>query len=527
MANQPQIVVPDTRNRLLGFAFASADLLIEARPDATITWTAGAFRARFGQDPEAFIGCTVQSLIAADDQDALCYALNEASERGRVAPLVLRLSDAAATPCAIGMLTLPGIEPRLCVTVGPLPAPAPLRPGRVLDAASFRRDLEEQCRSGEDGTLGLVDVANWTAATKALSEDERAGLRARIEQSLGETSGKGVMVSPLSDGRFGLVARNNLDLSRVIGEIERLLPEQWPSSAKPVDGMTIQVTPEGLTGPQVIRALRFALDRFAAGGTGAATEAGFADGLTGFVRQANAKAWAVREAIAQRRLRLAFQPVVGVRDRALHHYEALLRPTPTHDLPIHSAHEFVTLAETVGLSEELDLAVLDLVLRALGSVPGVCIAANLSGLSVESAPFRDRMFARLNDAPPGKLLVELTETAEIQNVAEAATLLAALRARGVPVCIDDFGAGAAAFRYLRDFRVDFVKLDGAYVTAAGKSANDRSLLSSMIEVAHSVGARAIAEVIETEETLQLMQTLGADFAQGWLLGRPGRLPATR
>jgi EAL domain-containing protein (putative c-di-GMP-specific phosphodiesterase class I) len=521
--SEPQTAGPDPRNRLLGFAFASADLLIEARPDATITWTAGAFRARFGQDPEAFIGCALSGLIAATDQDALDVTLAEARERGRAAPVTLHLNDAAGTPFAVAMLALPGREPRLCVTIGPLPAPTPpRRPAQPVPASGFRRTLEEQFRAGQDNTLGLLDVGDWNAATRELTTEERAALRVRIEHSLGETGGAGALVSTLSDGRFSLVTRDSLDLKPLVAELERLFPD---AGRNPVDSMAIHLVPEGLTGPQAVRALRFALDRFVAGGTKAAAEAGFADGLAGFVHQASAKAAAVRRAIAERRMHLAFQPVVGIRDRVIHHYEALLRPIPSHALPTQSAHEFVTFAEAVGLSEELDLAVLDLVLRALGTAPDARIAANLSGLSVQSVPFHERIFARLNSAPPGHLLVELTETAEIDNVAAAATLLAALRARGVPVCIDDFGAGAAAFRYLRDFRVDFVKLDGAYVTAASDSANDRSLLHSMIDVAHSVGAQAIAEVVETEEVLRLMQTLGADFIQGWLVGRPGRLPA--
>ena len=414
------------------------------------------------------------------------------------------------------MLALPGTELRLCVTIGPIPAPTPPRRAAApLPSAGFRRTLEEQFRAGQDSTLGLLDVADWTAATKELSPDERTALRVRIEHSLGEGAGAGALVSTLSDGRFSLVTRDNVDLKPLVAEIEQLLPGPGSNS---VDSMAIHLAPEGLTGPQAVRALRFALDRFVAGGTQAAASAGFGDGLAGFVHQASAKAAAVRQVIAGRHMNLAFQPVVGIKDRVVHHYEALLRPIPTHALPTHSAHEFVTFAEAVGLSEELDLAVLDMVLRALANAPAARVAANLSGLSVQSVPFHERMFARLNDAPPGHLLVELTETAEIDNVTAAATLLNALRARGVPVCIDDFGAGAAAFRYLRDFRVDFVKLDGAYVTAAGNSVNDRSLLSSMIDVAHSVGARAIAEVVETEEVMRLMHAMGGGFRAGL----PGR-----
>ena len=123
-----------------------------------------------------------------------------------------------------------------------------------------------------------------------------------------------------------------------------------------------------------------------------------------------------------------------------------------------------------------------------------------------------------------RLLVELTETAEIQDVPAAAATLDHLRSCNIGLCIDDFGAGAAAFRYLRDFSMDYVKIDGAYVQAAMRSKRERDIVTSMLVLARSVNAQAIAEMIETREQARLLEELGCTFGQGWLFGRPGPLP---
>ena len=109
----------------------------------------------------------------------------------------------------------------------------------------------------------------------------------------------------------------------------------------------------------------------------------------------------------------------------------------------------------------------------------------------------------------------------------AADSIAQLRAAGVPVCLDDFGAGAAAFRYLRDFNVDYIKIDGAFVRAALRSPRERGFVASMVELAAAAGARTVAEMIETEEQAMLMRELGVHYGQGWLFGRPGVLPGAR
>jgi EAL domain-containing protein (putative c-di-GMP-specific phosphodiesterase class I) len=258
------------------------------------------------------------------------------------------------------------------------------------------------------------------------------------------------------------------------------------------------------------------------------TEAGLAeDGLPGVVARAFSRAATLRQVIADRRFSLAFQPIVSMGDRAVEHYEALLRPDAELGSELGPPSEFVVLAEMLGLSEELDWAVVEAASAAVRANRGRArIAANLSGLSLQSPAFRARLLDHLDREPmlSTRLMAEITETAEIDDEEEAARTVAALRERGMTLCIDDFGAGAAAFRYLRAFRVDVVKIDGAYLRNAMRSEQDRGLLASMVGLIRTVGARCVSERIETEAEAGMLTGLGVDMGQGWLFGRPGPLP---
>jgi EAL domain-containing protein (putative c-di-GMP-specific phosphodiesterase class I) len=136
----------------------------------------------------------------------------------------------------------------------------------------------------------------------------------------------------------------------------------------------------------------------------------------------------------------------------------------------------------------------------------------------------------LLDNTPGmadRLVVEITETAEIEDEDEAIRMIELLREHKIPVCLDDFGAGAAAFRYLRAFKVDYVKVDGIYVANALQSERDRGFIAAMVDLARTVGAQVVAERIETEEEAALMLELGVRYGQGYLFGKPKMELATR
>ncbi len=519
------------KDRFLAFAFAAADLLIEVRPDGVITFAAGAFNARFGAPPDQFIGRHLRHLFAPADQPGIELALSVTGLRGRLPPLVLRLADTAATPVVVSALMLPntpasGTPGLLCLTVGRLPAlPGPS--ASTPPPALLARAAELQLRTEPGGGLGLLEIVNWQQLSAAMPTDVQLALQADVTDALARLGGQGTVAGTVAAGRFGVLTTQPSDLRAFGAELEQLL-RGYPGAKVHAAGLPMDRG--GLTVPQAARALRFALARYTEGGIAATDAAGFRDGLANFIAGAELRARTIRSTIAQARFRLAFQPVASLASRSVHHYEALLRPIFSPGSVIQTTQDFVTFAEAVGLAEELDWAVLQQAMAAVADAqPKVTVAVNMSGLSIQSAAFRDRALDALRRRPgsAGQLLVELTDTADIDDDASAMQTIAGLRENQVPVCLDHFGAGSATFRYLREFQMDFVKLDGAYVRGAATSAREHGLLLSMVELASFVGARVIAGTIETEQQATLMRDAGIELGQGWLFGRPGGLPGVR
>jgi EAL domain-containing protein (putative c-di-GMP-specific phosphodiesterase class I) len=506
------------RERFVAFAFAGADLLVEADLEGRIGFTAGAFRLRFGAAPESFIGQDIAGLIAYPDRESFAASLSLMPERGRLSPTVLRLANPEQTPFVISglHLALPGETPRLCISMGPVPIPQDPAALTAPSPAALLREAEARLRTpgGRVGHLGLIEV------TGPLSPE----LRAALSQQAGN------LAAELSPGRYGLLSAQGEkapDIAAVTERLEAILAQHGGLADGGVSGEMLALDAHGLSPVQAVRALRHGLATFTRAGSQGMQEEGFGEGLSGFVQHMTQRAGTIRRAIAQRRFHLEYQPIIHLADGALHHYEALLRPEKGLLGAASGPQDFVTLAETVGLTEELDLAVAEMALGAAkGLVGAQRIAVNASGLSMQSAGFREALFVLLDANPHAgqRLMVELTESAEIEDEPGAAATIEALRARGIPVCLDDFGAGAAAFRYLKAFRVDYVKVDGSFVEAAMRSERDRSFVAAMVDLSVTVGAKVVAERIETAEYAQTMQSLGVHLGQGWHFGRPGPLP---
>ena len=363
--------------------------------------------------------------------------------------------------------------------------------------------------------LGLIEVAPRNAGP-AFSETVDSALQVMAPDAV---------ASEVAPGRFGVLgAENSAGIAAIAASLEATLRVKGNDVS--VASHSLPLAAGALTPAQTARALRQALSVFARGGAAGLSRAGFAAGLAGYVNQAAVHAGALRRAIQARRFRLLFQPIVSLRDRTLHHHEALLRPEPVSGCPFGNPQEFVTLVETLGLAEELDFAVADLTCAA-SIASAVPIAFNLSAQSVQSAAFRDRLLSRLAPNPAcrtGRLMVEMTETYEVENLAEAVRTAEALRGIGVPFCLDDFGTGGADLRVLRALPADIVKLDGSYVPGVVRAGRELSFVAGMVAIARARGAEVVAERIETEAEAKAMQAVGITYGQGWLFGRPGALP---
>ncbi|MGY0196961.1 PAS domain S-box protein [Leptothrix sp. BB-4] len=188
---------------------------------------------------------------------------------------------------------------------------------------------------------------------------------------------------------------------------------------------------------------------------------------------------------------------------------------------------FLPAAERFHRAGRIDRWVLRSVLDLLARLqpwlqPGDLLAVNLSGQSVSDRAFH-RLALELIDAHAalaGHLCLEITETAAITRPHDAASFVTELRQRGVKVALDDFGAGASSFGYLKSLPVDFLKIDGQFIRGLGSDPLDLAAVRSFCDVAGVIGVPTVAEYVEHASTLDELRRLGVSLAQGHLLHRP-------
>jgi EAL domain-containing protein (putative c-di-GMP-specific phosphodiesterase class I) len=521
MPQQPADCVPprraDNNERFVAFAFAAADLVVEVEPGGRITCAAGAFQTRLGQAPEAFIGRPIRDVVDPMDHATLDAALMLLSEKGRLLPLMIRLADRGRTRLALAGLryAVTGCPVRLYLTFAVPPAPLAVPPAATPHA--FARASEARLRAGPPSDISLLEIRSGKSGL--LTGGACSSVLQRVAPD--------VLASEIAPGRFGLLdAGGRAGLIAIATSLEAELRAQDVEVA--IASHNLPLAAGSLTAMQAARALRLALATFARDGVAGVNAAGFTGGLAGYLSKAAVHTDALRRAIRMRCFDLLFQPIVSLADRSLHHYEALLRPRPVPGCAFATPQDFVVLVEALGLAGELDLTVADLVSDA-AAASAVPVAFNLSAQSLQSGVFRDRLLALLSTSHAcraGRLIAEMTETAEVEDIAEATRTAEALRTIGVPFCLDDFGAGAADMRLLRALPADMVKLDGSYVPGVARDARDRSFVSGMIDIARAVKAAVVAEQIEADLEADTLLAMGVTYGQGWLFGRPAPLPVS-
>jgi EAL domain-containing protein (putative c-di-GMP-specific phosphodiesterase class I) len=232
-----------------------------------------------------------------------------------------------------------------------------------------------------------------------------------------------------------------------------------------------------------------------------------------------------KSTVSKKDMQLRFQPIVDLRHRQAHHYEVLVRFEGDK-----SPYELIKFAESVHLVHEMDLAICESVIdwleRGAERCRPVTLAVNLSAQSLQNAIFVQRLLDLLRRHPQHarRLIFEITESTELQDLAAANAVIQQLRQRGHEMCLDDFGADFASFQYLHGLHVDYVKLDGKYIRPVLDSPRDRVMLKAMVGLCGDLGIRTVAEMIETETQAGLLAEIGVEFGQGWLFGRPAPAP---
>ena len=224
-------------------------------------------------------------------------------------------------------------------------------------------------------------------------------------------------------------------------------------------------------------------------------------------------------ALNERRIALAFEPVVHAKTRKVDFYECLMR-VHRPDGAIAHANEIIPVAEQLGLVRMLDYRVLELVVAELAAAPALNASVNVSPDSTLDPDWWAGLggLMRANSGVAERLIIEITETAAIQDVDDTRGFVTRVKDLGCRIAIDDFGAGNTSFRNLRKLGVDIVKIDGAFVQNIMKSSDDRAFVHTLIDLASRLGLKTVAEWVQDEEAAQLVAGFGCDFLQGRLIG---------
>jgi len=503
-------------HRFLGFGFAAADLLIEVRNDGCVSFALGAGEAVLGVPDRVLAGRTWQSLFDPEDHPMVEALFSGLDGGTRAGPVVLKV---AGKP---GCASLTAI--RLAHNNGAISCALSRAAGRGVSGLQSREAFEARAiellgGASQDLELSFVQLAGLSGAQAASADPEK--FQALVAGVLRAQAYRGEAATEVGPDRYALVRGRDEPVDAITQKIGRALANAGVSE------VATTATAMAMTGSDdrkpTVQALRYALNQVLQDGLATVLPRDLSQALDEAMRATLNKAGALGAAIKHRRFNLHYQPVVALADGSLHHHEVLVRfgsegsPFPT-----------IRMAEEMDLIEPLDVAILEETLEALKRDASLVLAVNVSGRSLMRDSYVNGALSLLKARPwaNGRLMFELTESAAVEDLAQADRRLQALRAAGCEVCLDDFGAGAASLAYLQQLTLDLVKIDGRYIRDLAHGGREATFVKHLVNMCAELNVRTLAEMVETEDAEEAVRKAGVDYAQGWLYGRAREKPVS-
>jgi EAL domain-containing protein (putative c-di-GMP-specific phosphodiesterase class I) len=500
----------EQRNRFLSFAFASADVLVETDETGQICYAAGA-TAVLGKPS---IETSEENLAGRLDRTSrpIFKALMRSMRPGRRAgPSRVTINGREAR--LSGWQMSKDTHIRWALSFEALSAPADVEPEVLERSAAGAIAAARDAGAPMAMSVMRLDVAD--DLVRQLGADRAAQVIAAITAAAELAMGEDGVARQVDPHRFALIHSRKTDLNRLIEDVDEILAENDLAEAH----AKIETVPDTneLEPEQAVQAFLHAVHQ-AADSEAVLDVRSLKDVAAEMMEETQRRMSELKTTIAGRVFEPYAQPIVELETGEIHHHELLLRLPGGKPL-----NDSVTFAESTGLIFEIDFAMTEIAASFLrDDFDRPSLAVNLSGKSLANPMWGKKFLKMITDMKidRSRLSFELTETASIQNVKAANAVIQKLRERGHKVCLDDFGAGAAGFQYLRDFPADIVKIDGAYVTKAGSTDRDTLIIKGMIQLCHDMGTKTVAEFIESQSRAELMKSLGVTYGQGYYFGKP-------
>lgn len=513
------VKIPD---RFLGFSFSVGDILIEVNKDFKILNADGAI-SEIGLKQDQLSKLSFIDLLDDNEKEQFKIISSPLKASNRIGPIRFRVGtpNHSKKNFAIFIGKLPDDNERLFLVLT-----SSYRLGALTDSplghkkAMIKKEnflekvesiLTENLEQEKKLYLTLLETVN-----KINPDAENVH---ELENLINKYSTGGNTAGKLNDGRFAFVHSKEPDGMPT----DKLIYELINSTGIDLKSTTIDANENFLSDQDGVRALIFSLQQFADNNDGFDIET-LSEGFGEIVESTAHKVQHLRTILAKGDFTLVYQPIVTLNDRKVHHSEALIR---FNDPQLHNRQfETICFAEEIGLIQDFDKATFNRAVEKINQIKKndtpPKIAVNMSGRSLSNQAFLDELKTRLKDHIHLKeyIALEITESAEITNLDALSKVISEVRGMGFKIYLDDFGAGAAGFRYLRELVVDGVKIDGDYVRDALVNTKTRTFLRSIVMLCNDLGIETIAEWVETEEQAEFLKSLGVTYAQGYLFGRP-------
>lgn len=414
-------------------------------------------------------------------------------------------------------------------------------PNRAMIESVLERAVERSRRHDRNFAVLCLDLSRFKLITDTLGHQAGDALLQEVARRVVASVRAADLVGRIGSDDFAVILEEIRDADEAAAIAGRILesfdePVTLPGCehyVRPAVG--IAVYPDDVAGeaedPQaLLRAAETAL--YAAKRMGGRRHAFFRPELAEQARRQLALDGDLRAALALKQFRLHYQPKVSLIDFSLEGFEALLRwEKPGHGMI--PPGEFIPVAEETGFIVPLGDWVLDEACRQMrewldAGMEPVPVAVNISPKHLRNRSAED--FRRIIDRhglPPDLVELEITEGAVMQDLDHALAVLAALKAMGIRVAVDDFGTGHSSLSYLKRLPITTLKIDRSFISGVPQEREDAGIVSTIIAMADMLGLHVVAEGVEKTEQANFLRHHNCTQVQGWLTGRPVPADAAR
>lgn len=405
----------------------------------------------------------------------------------------------------------------------------------------LQRSLRHSQSRGSEHAFMLLDIDNFGLVNEVF--DDTSGDQVLIEfaRLLGQLNDRRALTARMREDEFGILLtyRNTEDAKRVADKVREDIANSSLSIGSEEVSFTVSIgiapVMQSSDSPDsIVKHARSALELAKSSGRDQVVVYNVdQQEVLDYIQEKDQSRKRLDEAMSTDSLVLRAQPIVKSAvdgsEGATHYYEILLA-LRQEDGSLEGPQDFIRSAERFGYVTLVDrwvvkesFAWISNLMDTQKEIPELSI--NLSGTSITDHEFLDYVLEQISEYGVGtsKLCFEITETGAIDNLPRAADFVRTLKNIGCKFSIDDFGTGLASHKYLKELPVDYVKIDGTFITNIHNSSTDFAMTKSINDLAHFLGQKTIAECVEDLDIVPSLREIGIDYLQGWGIGMPREL----